>query len=396
MLSQLMQFEKFRAEFKLSKLWQNMEATVENSHWHREANVAVHTEMILAHYNMNFAEHRTPRQRALTWLAILFHDTGKPAAKKDKHTEERGHYQSFGGHEQLSARLWEDYAVENWNKWKQLKASFDLKDTDIYLISWVIENHLPHNLDSDRSIKNIATQLHSEIFEFGELAQVYYDQIISDQAGRISDNHEKNMAEVQFFVERIQTTTHDPRVDSFIIQERRFSMMPKLVLMVGASGSGKSTYCSVLESQGFKYFSLDASRIRYGQENGTKGSNPIDVYARAFAYCDKHRGPFRQYADREFSDLVKAGENIIIDNTNVNQKARENYSTYARENGYQIGCAMFPITKAKLLERQKARRDKTVPIVAVLDQYKRISMPWLGSECDEIFMSMGNVDGEKS
>jgi len=390
----LSKFAKFHEEFKATKLWTNMEATCENSPWHREANVAVHTQMIIDHYLANFASQRTPRQQALTLLSILFHDTGKPVAKKSKHTEERGHYQSFGGHEHVSARLWEDYAVENWNKWKQLKSTFELKDTDIYLISWIIENHLPHRLDNERDLQNLANMLNSEPFEYGELATVYFDQIISDQAGRISDNQEKNMAEVQEFILGIKTSTPHTTTDRYVVEERRNNPnMPKLVLMVGASGSGKSTYSSKLEKEGYEYFSLDASRIKYAKENGVKGSNPIDVYARAFAYCDKHRGPFRQYATRQFDDLLDAKENIIIDNTNVSRKARYDYIGAARNHGYEIVCALFPITKSELLKRQKARKDKTVPIVAVLDQYKRIEMPWIGSECHRIDVSMGNVDG---
>jgi len=390
----LSKFAKFHEDFKATKLWKDMEATCENSPWHREANVAVHTQMIIDHYLANFASQRTPRQQALTLLSILFHDTGKPGAKKSKHTEERGHYQSFGGHEHVSARLWEDYAVENWNKWKQLKPTFELKDTDIYLISWIIENHLPHRLDNPRDLQNLANMLNSEPFEYGELAVVYFDQIISDQAGRISDNQEKNMAEVQEFILGIQTTTPETITDRYVVEARRDDpAIPKLVLMVGASGSGKSTYSSKLEKEGYEYFSLDASRIKYAKDNGVKGSNPIDVYARAFAYCDKHRGPFRQYATRQFDDLLDAKENIIIDNTNVSRKARGDYIHAAKQHGYEIVCALFPITKSELLKRQKARKDKTVPIVAVLDQYKRIEMPWVGSECHRIDVSMGNVDG---
>jgi predicted kinase len=384
-------FAKFHDEFKLTKLWQNMEATCENSPWHREANVAVHTQMIIDHYLNNFALHRTPRQQALTLLAILFHDTGKPAAKKDKHTEERGHYQSFGGHEAISARIWEDYAVENWNKWKQLKNTFGLKDTDIYVIGFIIENHLPHNLSHPSTIEKLCKVLHSEQFEYGELAQVYYDQIISDQAGRISDAHAKNMAEVVDFVQGIQSfSEHTSSLPKF----ESLPETPRLVVMIGASGSGKSTYSDELVKRGYEYVSLDDLRIKFAKENGVKGSNPIDVYGRAHAYCDKHRGPFRQYADRKYSDLVKAGANIVVDNTSVSKKARSNYVDFAKSNGYEILCTLFPITKSELLKRQKSRKDKTVPIVAVLDQYKRIELPWVGVECDILDIAMSNVDGE--
>jgi predicted kinase len=390
----LTKFKKFLEEFKESKLWQNMETTVENSPWHREANVAVHTQMILDHYEQNFIESRTPRQQAITLLSILFHDTGKPAARTQKTSETRGTYFGFGGHEAISARIWEDYAIENWNKWKQLKNTFGLVDTDIYVIAWIIENHLPHNFKSTDDFANIAAQLRSAPFEGGALAESYFDQIICDQAGRIADNQEKNMAEVVEFVDEIRLHLAAAEIDALFVDAKDAEDQPIICILVGASGSGKSTYSDALRKQGYKYFSLDASRIEYAKENGVRGSNPIDVYGRAHAYCDKHRGPFRLYADRVFSDLVKAREDIIIDNTNVGRKARDNYSKFARKNGYKVVCAMFPITKSELLKRQKVRKDKTVPIVAVLDQYKRIAMPWISDECDAIDMVMSNVTGE--
>jgi len=384
-------FKKFLEEFKGTRLWQDMASTCENSPWHRESSVAVHTEMIFDHYFKNFAPHRTERQQALTFLTILFHDTGKPKAAKTKTTEERGTYTSFGGHEQISARIWEDYAVENWNKWKKLKSTFNLYDRDIYLVSWIIENHLPHNLET--AGQRLCDQLNSYMFDNGDLACVYYDQIVSDQAGRIADNQEKNMEDVLEFVENVKTLTtrYDERTQEVFLR----SVAPRIALLVGASGSGKSTYSDKLVKDGYQYFSLDASRIQYAKENGVKGSNPIDVYARAFAYCDKHRGPFRHYADRQFSDLIDARADIIIDNTNVNWKARENYIRAARDAGYIVTCAMFPITRKTLMERQKARKDKTVPMVAVMDQYNRVSMPWIGNECDIIDVQMTNVDGHE-
>lgn len=380
-------FEKFFEDFKGTKLWQDIEATCENSPWHREKSVSIHTQMIFDHYLKNFAADRTPRQQALTLLCILFHDTGKPAAKKTKTSETRGEYQSFGGHESISARIWEDYAVQNWYNWKQLKKTFELQDTDIYAIAWVIENHLPHDLNHPNDAQRICNQLHSKPFDNGDLATVYYDQIISDQSGRISDNHEKNLAEVIEFVNAIKACT--PEQKAVKVPGRS----PKLVIMVGASGSGKSTYSDKLVNDGYEYFSLDKCRLEYAKKNGVKGSNPIDVYSRAFAYCDKHRGPFRHFAERTFSDLIDACADIIIDNTNVNRKARENYSSVAKDSEYEVICALFPITKAELLKRQKARKDKTVPIVAVLDQYKRIQMPWLFDECDEIDVVMTNIHG---
>jgi predicted kinase len=376
------QFEKFFAEFRNTKLWKDMEATTENSLWHRESSVARHVEMILEEYE-KIAHLRSERQQALTWLCICFHDTGKPHAKKDKYTEERGHYTSFGGHEQISARIWENYAVDNWNRWKQLKKTFNLKESDIYVISWIIENHLPHNFSKESEMRRIATQMASPEFENGALADVFYDQLICDQKGRISDNHEKNIREVEEFIENIKSTPTSRLAD-------HADDAPEMCIMIGTSGSGKSTYSAT--KKGYEKYSLDACRLEYAASNGVKGENDIDRYSCAFDYCGKHRGPFRQYADQRFQALIDRGVNMVIDNMNVNYKARENYIHAAKAAGYKITTVLFPITHEKLLERQKSRKDKTVPIDCVLDHYKRISMPWAGTECHSVEICTDNID----
>jgi predicted kinase len=372
-----------------------MEATCENSPWHREANVAVHTEMILDHYLTTTAPSRSPRQQAITLLTILFHDTGKPAAKKDKHTEERGDYQSFGGHEHLSARIFEDYAVKNWAKWKNLRDTFELKETDLYVIMWIIENHLPHNFERPNDKQRICNQLHSEVFDNGDLANCFFDQLLSDQTGRISDAHEKNLREVVEFIEDIKSLV--PDINYNAESPENDTNRRELVVMIGASGSGKSTYCDSLRAKGYAYISLDALRIEYGILDGCTGKNAIELYKNCFDYCDTHRSGFRHFSDKRYNQYLEQFQNIVVDNTNVNHKSRDGYVSEAKLRNYKVTMVLFPIDKDKLISRAKTRTDKQVPIFAVLDQYNRITMPWINlkHDAENIVVRTTNIDGMK-
>ena len=92
------------ANFNTTPAWAQMMATVEASPWHREANVAVHTEMVLKEYVTNFAPHRSDDQNKIALLALLFHDTGKPAAEETLEKKDgSGTYRRYAGHEQDSA-----------------------------------------------------------------------------------------------------------------------------------------------------------------------------------------------------------------------------------------------------------------------------------------------------
>lgn len=375
-------FKAFHKLFKTTKLWQDMEATCENSPWHREANVAVHTQMILDHYLNTAASKRTPRQQAITLMSILFHDTGKPWACTEKHSEKRGKYFSFGGHEQISSRIFENYAVQHWNKWNQIKDLFELKDTDFYIIQWIIQNHLPHDLSKPEDIQRLANHFSHPLWADEDLRECYFDQCLSDQTGRISDNHEANLWEVVEWIDLIRNCAPE----EFHVPES-----PILSLLVGASGSGKSTTSNQLVADGYKYISLDALRIEFAASNGVIGEGAVETYKNAFDYCDKHRSMFNRFADVAFDKMLKDYDSIVVDNTNVNRKSRMGYGTKARASQYKLKAYLFPIERSELLNRANSRTDKNVPIVAVCDQYARTTMPWLGAEVDEVIIITSNI-----
>lgn len=185
-------FEQFAANFKTTKLWQAMAATKEDSPWHREANVGVHTDMLLRWYMDNLAIHRSDRQRVLTMVACLFHDVGKPPSEIQKHSEERGDYRAYHGHEQVSARIWVDYAVRNFAEVKEL---LQLDMQDVANISLMIENHVPFDLKKGDKRRALKQAFFSRMGESGHRA--WLDLLLSDQHGRISDGQAEKLAAVE-------------------------------------------------------------------------------------------------------------------------------------------------------------------------------------------------------
>ena len=130
--------------FKVSYLYEAMEQTVEGSPWHRERNVGVHTDMVVSQYLT-----RSDIFDKIGALACAFHDVGKPNSMTQKFREDRGTYNAFNGHEQVSARLWEQYAVANW---KTLVETFGLVSHDIYKIAVLIEHHVPWGMRDNATV----------------------------------------------------------------------------------------------------------------------------------------------------------------------------------------------------------------------------------------------------
>lgn len=172
--------------------WKAMENTCENSPWHREANVAVHTQMLLNWYDQNLANFRTDRQQIYTRIACLFHDVGKPPAEIQKYSEERGHYRAYHGHEAISARMWVDYAMGP--AFTMVKDLFNFTIVDIADIALMIEHHVPFDIKDSRKKKVLKDTLLSRLGPDGH--QAWLDFLLSDQHGRWSDDQDAKLVRV--------------------------------------------------------------------------------------------------------------------------------------------------------------------------------------------------------
>ena len=370
-------FAEFFEKFKKTKLWSRMIATTEDSPWHREPSVAIHTEMVLAEYHKIVFDNDfiTEREYNITALALLFHDTGKPDARKEKETEERGKYFIFAGHESISSRLFEDFYCSNEKMFEGL-----IEREDVHRIMWIIENHLPYQVKRDEKFQAIRDAVEHNL---DGMDTAFYNHLLSDNAGRTPDPEYVKTEEVKEWIELVQSLD--------VSMMRDIAGKPTQYMLIGASGSGKSSFSKTIQNA--NYFSLAACRVVYAQQNGVaKCKDEKDLYRQAFEYCDTHRSMFRHYADTEYMVKLKEYKDIIIDNTNVSKKTRAMYVAEARKRGYNVVGVMFPISIAELMRRQLARTDKYVPDDAIMRQYMSINVPFIGTEVDSLVIHWGNLE----
>ena len=381
-MQKVLELVSFVGHFKrTSPLWQAMVKTKEDSPWHREESVAIHTEMVCAEFN-KIAECMTMSDQTyvITYLSLLFHDTGKPPCKVVKFKPERGHYNAFHGHELYSARLWEDYYVSNYKLFKDW-----LSVEEAYKVMWMIENHLPYDyMGNDKKMDYLRTAMAGNL---GDNWQGFGWHLLGDTYGRISDDAAEKRAKTEMFVEMMNSANVNP---PRIIEEGA----PILTLMVGASGSGKSTATKDMFTA-HKHYSFDDIRIDLAKkkvpEIMAKAKSPADEYHKAWTYCDGHRSEFGHMADVEFIKHLKNYDSVLVDNTNTSRKARTKFITEAKKRGYRVEAVMFPVSKDMILSRQTTRQDKIVPDDAVIRQYMSISIPWVGVEVDTIRIIDSNL-----
>ncbi len=359
--------EWYNNEFKMDALYLNMQKVSENNSWHRERNVAVHTDMVFQHYLTLADNHH--RNNILGGFAAIFHDVGKPTASRQndvKQLPDGSTRLSFNGHEQISSRLWEDYVVCHW---AHISSTFNLCPYDIYTVSWLIEYHKPWGIKKRNKLNNIASTIR-RIATTG----VYSKILQADTLGRIAVDDRTNIQQMQLWLGDLYdiiTTCNITPVTPSLNQ-------PIMVIPIGASGSGKSTYRDSVGSELIPY-SWDDLRLELYNKD----------YAIAYKMSTED-DTFIDTAMNRFYEMIKMGKSLYLDNINISKKRRASFINHARSKGYYIKAVLFPCTLNELKIRQHNRGDKCVPEFAVEQHYKATQMPSYG-EFDDITVVGSNL-----
>lgn len=355
-------FNDFR---QTDPLYRAMARTVENSPWHREDSVGIHTDMVVAQYlALDGVENFDVRGA----FACAFHDVGKPPAEQIKFREDRGEYKAFHGHEQVSARMWENWAVENWGL---LRDVFGFVPRDIYTIGWMIEHHVPWGTKKDGKLDAFGATAHHTIGNAPTWAHV----LLADQTGRISDpDHQRGEQALEWLED------HERRV---IASEFRWTPYgdKKVYMLIGAPGCGKSTYRQQLlrEHPDAAVISMDDCRIEFYGE----------PYDQAFAKASKDSS-FGAKVDARYIETLRKNDVVILDNTNTAAKARNRWLAPARARDFQTVAVLFPVARQTVIDRQKTRKDKEIPAHVVEAMYDRMALPMIG-DFDDVIVHDGNL-----
>ncbi len=350
-------------EFQLTDLYKAMVETVEDSPWHRERNVGVHTDMVVSNYLARNVDNFDVRGA----IGCAFHDVAKPPCEIIKFKPERGEYRAYHGHEQVSARMWENWAVKNWTL---LKDNFGLVPRDIYVIGWMIEHHVPWATKKDAKLDLFAA---TAVETIGN-SDTWTDMLMADQIGRISDDSHQRLDECGVWIE-----DHHHRVNC---AEHRWTQYgdKKVYMLIGAPCCGKSTYRSKIlkEHPTAAIVSMDDLRLEwYG------GAYEDAVVA---SFKDKK---FNARVDKIYIETLRENDVIILDNVNTGTKSRRRWLAPARARDFRIDAVLFPVAKEELKARQ-SKRDKLVPFDVINGMYDRMQLPMYG-DFDDVIVHDGNL-----
>jgi predicted kinase len=378
-------FDAFLARFRSSPEYQEMERTVEDSPWHREANVAVHTEMVLEQYNQRFAPHRTEDENLVSRMALLFHDVGKPSAEEVVQREDGSVYRRYAGHEGPSANGFMDAYL-------RMGLREHIRPLQARAIRWLIEHHLPYGYKDKQKRLGLKIGTISALDEVGLTIQTFYDVLRSDAAGRISDDHEQKLAAVEDWIHVFDSINATPM----------FSRAARnAYILIGPSGSGKTTFRNGLRpgfmSRGISVISADDTKEEWFtlQTGVEKTSMPSpEFYDLAWRYCTiDHGSEFDKYFVTKMHETFKRaaheGHDVVVDVVNSSRKRRAMFVQTARQHAYHVVAAEFWNSFGTLLARQQTRTDKHVVERSVRAQYDAVRLAWLGDEVDQVLTIIG-------
>lgn len=409
-MSKIQFFQDFYERVRATRHWKTMAETVENSPWHREANVAVHTDMTINIYLDQFAANRTDRQQVITLMSLLFHDFGKPEAEEvvEKKDSPGEMYRRYAGHEPVSANEFMSFIIDN----HELRDMFFRQGfgwEDVRKIKVMIEHHLPYGIERPakrQALRNMVAKTFDGMDE-----ECFYDMLRSDNRGRISDDHQTKITAVEAWIEEFRAM---PVVFEDLAKRRLNGMGLKpfavnrdgsfdhdrplkqktCIMLYGVSGAGKSTWVHEHCRGDYIVVNEDNWRLEYYERN-----LPVDGlgfwmsltrqerYDFAWDACHKdENSTYDQFAREKYDAVLAQGKDIILDRMNEGRKVRGPWIEAAKKCGYTIKSVEFYISERMAKARQRTREDKRVQDNRVHAIYMRQETPWFGAEVDDFII----------
>lgn len=372
-------FSEISHQLKKSEIWRDMVNTTEDSPYHQEKNVAVHTEMVVSEYiALTGIEHVKDWTREIMWgaIAALFHDTGKPYTEETTTTIsvtnvaenlKKGSFKNIFKKVKNSYKQHETYSANVFIDFIQNMPMNLLDDLDIYVIHTMITHHRPFY--ADKKLNQLAyhckrynivnpmiwlvfADLNGRIFQEQEIAKTGSDKV-------------KSWA-INFRVKAQKTVLRDP-----VEFNDCHVFMP-----VGVSGSGKTTAYNELKKMfpDIQSTSLDSLRLEYHPD-----------YETAFKLANEDEN-FGAKSVKDYLDKLAKGR-VYIDNINITNTYRKRYVNNTR--GKPIAVMIYMTHHNRTKEQFIKRTDKFLPIGVFNRQWHERTFP-LASEYDAIKFYRGD------
>lgn len=142
--------------------------------------------------------------------------------------------------------------------------------------------------------------------------------------------------------------------------------MKELILTVGASCSGKTTWAEEIIRNSSDWVNLNRDEVRFN--TFTKGERSWIKYK----FNNKNEKRVTSIIDSFAVDAVAQGCNIIVSDTNLNLKTRNKWKAFAEQHGYKYSEKVFPIEWEEARKRNQ-QREGGISESVLWSQYLRMN-----------------------
>lgn len=153
---------------------------------------------------------------------------------------------------------------------------------------------------------------------------------------------------------------------------------PLLIMLIGAPGTGKSTFIGkLLEQLKLVVASTDDQIDAYAASKGI-------TYSQAFKQINFKT--LKKQMEQDILSAVRIDKSVIIDQTNIHRKSRKDKLAMAPR--YQKVAVVFDVPEQQLLERLNAREaatGKAIPKFVLYSMLKAYEAPTRDEGFDECF-----------
>ena len=376
-----------------------LKETEQDSVWHAEGNVHIHTGMVLDEvYKLlsNEADHIRGSERQILILAALLHDIAKPV--RTRHFEMDGEQRIGSPQHAYYGSSYLAFKLPN------LELEFEV----IWSILCVVaEHHTPRLLVT----KNLTK---SDYFKHARQAntELVYWLEVADIRGRLCPDPElqiQQLDEYRMFSEeyKVWGKEYDVRTEltpslkglpkraqdyiyGYAIQQLESGKIysaeealgttyqnrdshSHVVILCGPSGSGKSSFTKI-NYPGYSVVSLDDLR---DQINGDRGSQ-------------KNKGQIMQLAKEQLRVQLRKQGDVVWDATNLRKDFRSIVSTLSQDYRALVTLVVF-IQPERSIHKNNQQRQHSVASDVLNTQIDRYQMPLL-SEAHQVLVI--GADGE--
>jgi len=152
--------------------------------------------------------------------------------------------------------------------------------------------------------------------------------------------------------------------------------MPKLYMLVGVPGSGKSTW---IKNQNFEDVIIASSDDYIDRVAAESGKTYNEIFSRAIGYAQK-------FCDAQVQTAINLDKTLIWDQTNTVAKHRKLRLARLPKEWIKIGVFFPTPDESELQRRLDSRIGKHIPKNVMDSMIQNLEIPQLSEGFDEIIM----------